>query len=146
LSENLEIKAFGKRFEQNAVQAQNRKTVVYFSYIAPKKEEPIILIPPPEKEITEVIEVTEDEKPTLTELFDNAKKGDTLEITDIHFLFHSGKFNPKSEATLKELFYNLASYSALEIEIQARTCCNPALKGIDNLSEKRTKALYRYLV
>jgi outer membrane protein OmpA-like peptidoglycan-associated protein len=146
LSENLEIKAFGKRFEQNAVQAQNRKTVVYFSYIAPKKEEPIILIPPPEKEITEVIEVTEDEKPTLTELFDNAKKGDTLVITDIHFFFDSDKFKPESEAILEEFFYNLASYPPLEIEIQAHICCNPDKKGIENLSEKRAKALYRYLV
>src|SRR5690606_15126125 len=128
MSESLEIKGFGKRFEQNAVQTQNRKTEVYFSFIAPKKVDPIILIPPPEKEIMEVIEVTEVEKPTLTELFDSAKKGDTIVINDIHFFFDSDKFNPESEAILDELFYNLASYPPLEIEIQAHICCNPDKK------------------
>lgn len=145
-SDSIEIKGFGKRFEQNSIQAQNRKTEVYFSYIPPKVAEVIELIPPPEPPSESPEPIIIEEKPTLTELFERAIKGDTIVINDIHFFFDSEKIKPESEAILEELFYNLASYPPLEIEIQAHICCNPDKKGIENLSEKRAKALYRYLV
>lgn len=145
-SDSIEIKGFGKRFEQNSIQAQNRKTVVYFSYLPPKVAEVIELIPPPEPTSESPKPTIIAEKPTLTELFDSAIKGDTIVINDIHFFFDSEKIKPESEPILEELFYNLASYPPLEIEIQAHICCNPDKKGIENLSEKRAKALYRYLV
>ncbi|MFA7445537.1 MAG: OmpA family protein [Flavobacteriaceae bacterium] len=144
LSDSLEIKGFGKRFEQDSIQAQNRKAEVYFSFILPEKTAALKLIPPPEEQPSEFSE--EIEKPSLTELFDRAVKGDTIVINDIYFFFDSEKIKSESEPVLEELFYNLASYPPLEIEIQAHICCNPDKKGIENLSEKRAKAMYRYLI
>lgn len=143
-SDSIQIKGLGKRFEQSQIQAKNRKTEVWYSKIEPlKKTEETQTIEIPVKEIVEEQFV---EKPTLTELFDNAQKGDIIIIEDIHFFFDSVKIKPESEAILQELYYNLASYPPLKIEIQSHICCNPDKKGIENLSQKRAKAIYRYLV
>lgn len=140
-SDSVQIQGFGKRFEQDENQSKNRKTEVWYSKIEKIKKIEITETSQPVEEITE----EEIEKLTLTEMFDNAKKGDTIVINDIHFFFDSDKIKTESEPILKELYYNLVSYPPLKIEIQAHICCNPDKNGIENLSEKRAKAIYRYL-
>lgn len=144
-SEPLSIKGFGKRFDQNRIRSKNRKTEVWYSAIEKIKKiekTEIITIP-----VNETFDKKEEpvEKPSLTELFDNARKGDTITLENIYFFFDSDKIKPESEPVLQELYYNLVSYPPLKIEIHAHICCNPDKKGIENLSQKRAKALYRYL-
>jgi len=147
-SDSLIIQGFGKRLPLQGDHSQNRRAEIWYSKLIPQQKDGTLstqINEPNEKSHIEEPEKTI-EKPTLTELFDAAKKGDVIVIEDIYFHFDSDKIKIESELVLKELFYNLASYPPLKIEIQAHICCNPDKDGIENLSEKRAKAIYKYLV
>lgn len=144
-SDSLTIQGFGKRISLKNKHFQNRRTEIWYSILISNKVNNTLsfIIPETiiESDIEEIIE-----KPTLTEEFDKAKKGDKIVIDNIHFHFDSDKIKMESEPVLKELVYNLASYPPLRIEIQAHICCNPDKEKIENLSAKRAKAIYKYLV
>jgi outer membrane protein OmpA-like peptidoglycan-associated protein len=146
-SDSLAIQGFGKRIALPREHSQNRRTEIWYSKrISQKQDTQYIIIPDTIYEFNteEAEEIFE--KPTLTEQFDRVKKGDIIVIENIYFHFDSDKIKMESESVLKELVYNLASYPPLKIEIQAHICCNPDKEKIENLSEKRAKAIYKYLV
>lgn len=117
LSDKLEIKGFGKRFEQSEIQAENRRADIYFQL----KEEKLSV------KITQM------------------KVGDKLRLKNLNFYNRSGVVVPKSRPVLAELLEIMKQNPKLKIEIQGHICCQPQ-GDIEDISTLRCKTVYNYLV
>jgi outer membrane protein OmpA-like peptidoglycan-associated protein len=117
LSDQLETKGFGKRFDQSAVQADNRKVDIYFQL----KEEKM------SAKITQM------------------KVGDKLRLKNLNFYNRSGVVLPKSEPVLAELLQIMQQNPKLKIQIQGHICCQPQ-GDVEDISTLRCKTVYNYLV
>lgn len=117
LSEEIEAKGFGKRFEQSKIQDENRKVEIYFK----KKEE------------------------KLSDKIAQLKVGDKLRLRNLNFYNRSGIVVPKSRAVLAELFEIMQQNPKLKIEIQGHICCQEKF-DIEDISTLRCKTVYNYLI
>ena len=117
LSEKLEVKGFGKRFEQSKIQADNRRVDIYFQL----KEEKLSV--------------------QITQL----KVGDKLRLKKLNFYNRSGVVVPKSEPILVELLQIMRDNPKLKIEIQGHICCQSE-GDREDISTLRCKTVYNYLI
>ncbi len=98
---NFEIKAFGKSFEQSKNRSKNRKVIIYF---------------------------TENDLKSKINL---AKKGDFIKLKNINFENNSNVVLPKSTRILFDLLKILEEKKNLKIEIQGHICCkNPEFQEL----------------
>jgi outer membrane protein OmpA-like peptidoglycan-associated protein len=117
LSENIETKGFGKRFEQSKIQGENRKAEIYFQ----------------KKELN------------LSEKIAQSKVGDKLKLKNLNFYNRSGVVVPKSRPVLVELLEIMQQNPKLKIEIQGHICCQ--LQGDEeDISTLRCKTVYNFLI
>lgn len=117
LSEKIETKGFGKRFEQSKIQEENRKVEIYFQ----KKEE------------------------KLSDKIAQLKVGDKLRLRNLNFYNRSGIVVPKSRPILAELLEIMQQNPKLKIEIQGHICCQQEF-DIEDISTLRCKTVYNYLI
>jgi len=117
LSDKIETKGFGKRFEQSKVQSENRKVEIYFK----KKEE------------------------KLSDKIAQLKVGDKLRLRNLNFYNRSGIVVPKSRPVLVELLEIMQQNPKLKIEIQGHICCQQEF-DIEDISTLRCKTVYNYLI
>ncbi|MGX7668658.1 OmpA family protein [Flavobacterium pedocola] len=117
LSEKLEKKGFGKRFEQSSVQAENRKVVIYYQ----------------KKELK------------LSEKIQQLKVGDKLRLRNLNFYNHSGVVVPKSRPVLTELLSIMKKNPKLKIDIQGHICCQ-LVSDADDISTLRCRTVYNFLI
>lgn len=120
------IKGFGKNFTQDKNQALNRKVIIYYNLPAPK---------PVEKKPEE----------TLSDKVKLAKKGDLVNLKNIHFYNNSAKIVPKSKGILYDLLCVMQENPKLKIEIQGHVCCQTSNR-MDHISSARAKFIYNYLI
>lgn len=126
IPKGIDVRGFGENFEQDAEQAKNRKVEVY--YHLPIKEKKV-----------EKTETTE-----LTQKIDNSKTGDRLKLPNLYFYNHSDIVVPGSRPVLSELLVIMRNRPKLKIDIQGHICCQE--QEVANISEKRAKAVYDFLV
>lgn len=117
LSNKIETKGFGKRFEQSKIQGENRKVEIYFK----KKEE------------------------KLSEKIAQLKVGDKLRLRNLNFYNRSGIVVPKSRPVLAELLEIMQQNPKLKIEIQGHICCQEKF-DVEDISTLRCKTVYNYLI
>ncbi|HSD14204.1 MAG TPA: OmpA family protein [Flavobacterium sp.] len=117
LIDQLEVKGFGKRFEQSKNQADNRRVDIYFRLKEEKMSDKIVQL----------------------------KVGDKLRLKNLNFYNRSGVVLPKSEPVLVELLQIMKQNPKLKIEIQGHICCQPQ-GDVEDISTLRCKTVYNYLV
>ncbi|UOK42343.1 MULTISPECIES: OmpA family protein [Flavobacterium] len=117
LTDKLEVKGFGKRFEQSKIQADNRRVDIYFQL----KEEKL------SSKITQM------------------RVGDKLRLKNLNFYNRSGVVLPRSEPVLAELLEIMKQNPKLKIEIQGHICCQPE-GDVEDISTLRCKTVYNYLI
>nr|WP_294935268.1 OmpA family protein [uncultured Flavobacterium sp.] len=117
LSEKLETKGFGKRFEQSKIQDENRKVEIYFR----KKEA------------------------KLSEKITQMKVGEKIRLRNLNFYNRSGVVVPKSRPVLLELLEIMQQNPKLKIEIQGHICCQVKY-DLEDISTLRCKTVYNYLI
>lgn len=117
LHENLEMKGFGKRFEQSKIQGENRKVEIHFR----------------KKEVK------------LSEKITQLKVGDKIRLRNLNFYNRSGVVVPKSRPVLFELLDIMEQHPKLKIEIQGHICCQ-LKEDLEDISTLRCKTVYNYLV
>jgi len=83
-------------------------------------------------------------KPSIAGFVDSAKIGDKMALQNITFYGGSDIPLPESYKTLDELFTSLKDKPSVEISIEGHICCFN--NDVGNLSGKRAKAVYDYLV
>ena len=142
ISDNVELKPFGKDFKYSKKQEENRK-VTFFYTLKPKEK---TVVTTEEKEIffSNASELVTKEKSELADKFKKAKKGDLIRINNINFYFNSEKIMEQSEPLLLELLQILYDNPKLKIAIHGHICCNP--NGMDTkLSYRRALVIFKYL-
>ena len=130
-------KGFGKNFQQNSVQALNRKVEIEYFIPIPKKATKIT------ETITKTIEAIKEI--TLSEKFKSAQKGDKIKLKNINFFNNSAQILPKSLPVLHDVVVIMKQNPKLEIEIQGHICCQRS-NGMDHISKARARAIYDYLI
>jgi outer membrane protein OmpA-like peptidoglycan-associated protein len=145
ISDNVELKPFGKDFKYSKKQEENRKVVFFYKLKQEKKAEKLIVakvetpISPFDTQALVEKEVSE-----LQTKFKNAKKGDLIKINNINFFFNSEKIEELSMPILEELLQILYDNPKLKIAIHGHICCNP--NGMDTkLSYRRALVIFKYL-
>ena len=123
---DIEIRGFGKNFDQSKIQGENRRVTIIF------KEK---------KEV--VVEKTNQEK--LNDQFKNSKIGDLIKLPTIYFYNNSAKIISKSQPILYDLLCVLTDNPNLKIEIQGHICCKLPSE-YEGVSTARAKAIYNFLI
>ena len=123
---DIEIRGFGKNFDQSKIQGENRRVTIIF------KEK---------KEV--VVEKTNQEK--LNDQFKNSKIGDLIKLPTIYFYNNSAKIISKSQPILYDLLCVLTDNPKLKIEIQGHICCKLPSE-YEGVSTARAKAIYNFLI
>jgi outer membrane protein OmpA-like peptidoglycan-associated protein len=123
---DIEIRGFGKDFEQSKVQGENRRVTLIF-----QEKKKIIL------------EKTSEEQ--LKEKVNALKKGDLITLPNFYFYNNSAKIVPKSQPVLYDLLCVLVDNPKLKIEIQGHICCKLP-NQIESVSTARAKAIYNFLI
>jgi outer membrane protein OmpA-like peptidoglycan-associated protein len=144
ISDNIELKPFGKDFKFSKKQEENRKVVFFYTPKEEKREETIIV--KEEKPISSFDNraLIEKEASELATKFEKAKKGDLIKISNINFFFNSEKIEEQSMPILEELLQILYDNPKLSIAIHGHICCNP--NGMDTkLSYRRALVIFKYL-
>lgn len=118
-SEDIEKTAFGEDFDYSLNQDENRKVVLYY------------------KALSESGRIFKSELET-------ARNGDKLKLQNLNFYGGQDVVLPHSEPVLADLFAIMKDNPSLVIEIQGHICCNTVED--DNLSTKRAKRVYDYLI
>lgn len=168
ISENAELKSFGKDFKSSKNQSENRKVEVFYNLtqdkITDKKTVQTIPEGPfgrgrdkehaegqttveKEEDFIEAADmdvVVEEERVTLESKFDKAKKGDLIRIKNINFEFNSEKLMYQSIPLLDELLDIMLNNPKLVIEIHGHICCNPNPNDT-KLSYRRALFILKYL-
>ena len=126
VKKDIEIRGFGKNFDQSKIQGENRRVTIIF------KEK---------KEV--VVEKTNQEK--LNDLFKNSKIGDLIKLPTIYFYNNSAKIISKSQPILYDLLCVLTDNPNLKIEIQGHICCKLPSE-YEGVSTARAKAIYNFLI
>lgn len=80
----------------------------------------------------------------LAEMTINGKVGDKIRLENLNFIGGSDKLLPESEPVLEELLQVLTDNPKLKIQIQGHVCCYR--KDPADISRKRAKAIYKYLI
>ena len=128
---------FGKNFQQNSVQALNRKVEIeYFTPIQKKAIKIIETSPKANEAIKEV---------PLSEKIKSAQKGDKIKLKNINFFNNSAQILPKSLPVLHDLLVIMKENPNLKIEIQGHICCQRS-NVLDHISKARARAIYDYLI
>ena len=143
LSENIELKPFGKDFKLSQNQDENRKVILFYNL--PKQQNINVLTNeeiPTDSDVN--FTIAKETKSLLTK-FKNAKIGDVITIDNIYFYIDSDKIIEKSKPILLELYHILEKNPNLKIKINGHICCNTDIKDV-KLSSKRAQAIYTYLV
>ncbi|MEK8181085.1 OmpA family protein [Flavobacterium buctense] len=142
ISDNVELKPFGKDFKYSKKQEENRK--VTFFYTLKLKEKAVVATEEKEISFSNSSELVTKEKSELADKFKKAKKGDLIRINNINFYFNSEKIMEQSEPLLLELLQILYDNPKLKIAIHGHICCNP--NGMDTkLSYRRALVIFKYL-
>lgn len=134
--QDIEKKAFGKRFEQNKQQALNRRVDVYFDYFVEESSEitkPIVVF-------SENVKVNK-----LDSIVKKSSIGDKIKLKNLHFYNVSDVVVPKSRPVLAELLQVLIENPKLKIEIHGHICCQPNEPN-ELISRARAEAVYYYLI
>lgn len=127
VSENLEKKGFGKKFEQNEVQDLNRRVDVFY-----------------EVRDEEVLSNQLIKKINLDSIVKQSKVGEKIRLKNIYFYNNSGIFVPKSKPVLVELLQVMIENPNLKIEIHGHICCQPVTPN-EQVSRIRALAVCDYL-
>lgn len=133
--QEVEIKGFGKRFEQNKLQYLNRRVDVYYDFYVEEPTEtgkPIIIF-------TEDVKVNK-----LDSIIKQSKIGDKIKLKNLYFYNNSGIFVPKSKPVLAELLQVMKENPNLKIEIHGHICCQP-VRPNEQVSKIRAMAVYEFL-
>ena len=85
ISDNVELKPFGKDFKYSKKQEENRK--VTFFYTLKLKEKAVVATEEKEIFFSNASELVTKEKSELADKFKKAKKGDLIRINNINFYF-----------------------------------------------------------
>jgi outer membrane protein OmpA-like peptidoglycan-associated protein len=101
----------------------------------------VTIIPPVKKS---VITKKDTIKTVIASFVDTAKVGDKIALQNITFYGGTDEPMPESYNTLDELFTTLKNNPTIEICIEGHICC--LNYDSENLSGKRAKAVYDYLV
>lgn len=112
---------------------EDRKAVI--SYRLPQK--PAAPAPPPSAPVQK-------EEPELARQVTTAKKGDRLVLRNVGFVGGIDKVLEESMPALHDLLQIMKDRPTLKIEIQGHICCYHG--DMDNLSVRRAKTVYTYLV
>ena len=140
LSENIELKPFGKDFKLSKKQEENRKVIVYYKVLNTSNKQ-IEINATSEAEYDSIVEK---ERSALANKFYKAKKGDIIKIQNLNFYLNSEKIYEKSEPLLLELYQILIDNPKLRIEIHGHICCNQ--NPMDTkLSYRRAIVILKYL-
>ena len=141
INENVEIKGFGKRFDKSKIDAENRKSVIF--YTIPEK---IIAVPQKEIISEEPAKVIAEEKKSesLTEDIKTTKVGDKLRLKNLNFYNRSGKMVKNSIPIVEELLKIMKENPNLKIEIQGHICCQIGT-DLEDVAMLRAKAVYDFL-
>lgn len=116
ISKNLEKVIFGEDFEQDSIQANNRKVILYYN-------------------------VTDN---GLKNIISKSMVGDKLALKQLNFYNFSDKVLPKSIPVLSELLQIMLDNPTLKIQIQGHICC--IQEGLYTTSTDRAKTVYRFLL
>lgn len=150
---NYTLKSFGENFNAEADLALNRKVEVSFTTtkepIAESENQNVFLRnAQTEKNDAFLQNIKYVHKPMdlndFYKQFENAKDGDRIQIFDIHFYLDSPEMILSSEPYLNKIVQYLNLHPEISIKIEGHMCCN--LMGNPNLSEKRAKKIFRYLI
>lgn len=126
---NYQKKGFGENFEQDKIQAANRKVTIVF-------QEKKIALPPIPIEIA---------TKTLDEKILNANLGDKIILENIHFRNNSATIMPNSKGVLYDLLCVMEENPNLKIEIQGHICCQ-LIEDYNQVSTARARAIYQFLI
>ena len=144
IKENIITNVIGEDFKQSKNQEENRKVVIEYTE-KEKNTATNIGSNEIEKDTTPIDEdKIEIERTTLVEKFDNAKVGDRIAIYNIHFKFNSENFVPASEPLLEELLFIMERNPKMVIKIHGHICCNPNPYNT-KLSFRRALKIFNYL-
>lgn len=80
----------------------------------------------------------------LAEITINGKVGDKIRLENLNFIGGSDKLLPESLPVLEELLQVMIDNPKLKIQIQGHVCCY--IKDPSDISRKRAKAIYKYLI
>lgn len=80
----------------------------------------------------------------LAEMTINGKVGDKIRLENLNFIGGSDKLLPESLPVLEELLQVMIDNPKLKIQIQGHVCCY--IKDPSDISRKRAKAIYNYLI
>ena len=126
VKKEIEIRGFGKNFEQSTVQGENRRVTIIFQE---KKEIPV--------------EVTSEQK--LKDKVKGSKIGDLIRLPNLYFYNNSAKIVPKSQPVLYDLLCLMNDNPKLKVEIQGHICCKLP-DQVDAVSTARARFIYNFLI
>ena len=126
VKKDIEIRGFGKDFEQSKVQGENRRVTLIFQ----------------EKKEIATVKTSEEQ---LKEQVKSSKKGDLIKLPSLYFYNNSAKIVPKSQPVLYDLLCVLVDNPKLKIEIQGHICCKLP-NEMESVSTARAKAIYNFLI
>jgi outer membrane protein OmpA-like peptidoglycan-associated protein len=163
IREDFKTVSFGENFNQSKDKSENRKVTIYYilekdlarenEILGIKETEEPVVIPPkaeinyPEKMVFENPNGTKSEFKLDKEFMNklgNASVGEKLKIENLEFIINTFAVVNESRGKLYELLLVLQNNPQLQIEIQGHLCCMPVDRT--DLSTKRAKAIYRFLV
>lgn len=165
ITDNVELKSFGKDFKYSKNQDENRKVEVFYKLIdnkSPKpsngktpfaNNEPVVYNEPQKAnaqnsdkdfEFKPLYEKVEEERSQLAEKFKKAKVGDLIRISNISFHFNSEEIMDESMPILEELYMIMFSNPKLVIKIHGHICCNPNPNDT-KLSYRRALVILKFL-
>lgn len=117
ISKTLEEHSFGEDFEQDTIQDNNRKVIIYY----------------------QIQKVSE-----MREKVNKLNVGEKLNLKGLNFYNFSDVVLPKSIPILEELLELMLEKPTLSIEIQGHICCMKEEQY--TTSTDRAKTVYRYLI
>ena len=126
VKKDIEIRGFGKDFEQSKVQGENRRVTLIF------------------QEKTGITTVKNADF-QLKKQVDSSKKGDLIRLPNLYFYNNSAKIVPKSQYVLYDLLCVLVDNPKLKIEIKGHICCKLPNEA-ESVSAARAKAIYNFLI
>lgn len=129
IDSSYQIKGFGENFEQDKLQAINRKVTIIFQEKKIKTPAiPLKIIPK-----------------TLVEKIQNANLGDKIVLENINFRNNSAAIMPNSKGILYDLLCIMEENQNLKIEIQGHICCQ-LIEDYNQVSTARARAIYQFLI
>lgn len=112
---------------------EDRKAVISYRVL----QKPAAVAPPPPPPVQK-------EEPELAKQVTTARQGDRLVLRNVGFIGGTDKVLDNSMPALRDLLQIMKERPTLKIEIQGHICCYHG--DMDNLSVRRAKAVYLYLV